>query len=65
MFFDESHKDADFTILKYFHQVQTPIFPKVVVFYIKWSNTYMKRIHIFKFTEYEVDELVLTQFISI
>jgi hypothetical protein len=65
LFFYESHKDADITILKYFLQVPTSILPKVVVVYITWSNTDMKRIDIFKFTEHEVDELVLGHFIFI
>jgi hypothetical protein len=34
--FDESYKDVDITILKYFVQVLTPILPEAVVLYITW-----------------------------
>jgi hypothetical protein len=57
--------DADITILKYFLQVLTPNFSKVVIVYISLYNTNIKTIQISKLTEHKVDYLVLTQFIFI
>jgi hypothetical protein len=63
VYFDESNPDLDFTILKYFLQVLKLSLYDVVYVYITWSNTEIASLDCLKFTEPEVDELVLTQFI--
>jgi hypothetical protein len=37
--YDESIKDADITILKYFLQVRTPILSEFILICISWYNT--------------------------